>query len=153
MKVFSPVEENRRLIVISTNIAETSLTIPGVKYVVDCGMEKKKLYDSKIGLEKFTIDWISKASADQRAGRAGRVAPGHCYRLFSSAVFDSLPDFSEPQIRTTPIDQTILALKSIGVRNLTKFPFVTPPSNLSLLKAMQHLWVLGALSIENKESR
>ncbi len=81
---------------VATNIAETSLTIPGIKYVVDSGKAKQKIYEPKIGLEKFAITWISKASANQRAGRAGRVAPGHCYRLYSSAVYEAFDEFDEP---------------------------------------------------------
>eukprot|EP01083_Nonionella_stella_P095623 268492_1 len=88
MRVFEEAQEGVRLIVISTNVAETSLTIPGIKYVVDTGKEKRKVFDEVTGMSSFKVDWISKASADQRSGRSGRVGPGHCYRLYSSAVFD-----------------------------------------------------------------
>lgn len=81
-KVFAPPPAGHRLIVVATNVAETSITIPGIKYVVDCGRQKERYYDVKTGISRYQVSWISKASADQRAGRAGRTAPGHCYRLY-----------------------------------------------------------------------
>ena len=88
-RVFAPVPEGHRLIVISTNVAETSITIPGIRYVVDCGRQKEKVLDThSLAVSSFEVRWISKASAEQRKGRAGRTGPGHCYRLYSSAFFD-----------------------------------------------------------------
>ena len=81
------------MIVLSTNVAETSLTIPNIRYVIDSGKSKEKVYDKKLSMSRFQVQWISKASAEQRAGRAGRTAPGHCYRLFSAALFSKLPDY------------------------------------------------------------
>jgi ATP-dependent RNA helicase DHX37/DHR1 len=105
LKVFQPVPEGSRLCVVATNIAETSLTIPGIKYVVDCGRVKERVYEKATGVESFQIGWISKASAAQRAGRAGRTGPGHCYRLYSSAVFErDFAQFSEPEILKYPIE-------------------------------------------------
>merc|ERR1719312_893332 len=93
-RIFSPPPPGSRLCVVSTNISETSLTIPGVKYVVDPGKVKTKFYDKVTGVTTFVVTWISQAAANQRAGRAGRQGPGHCYRLYSSAVFnDELRDF------------------------------------------------------------
>ena len=92
-RVFEPVPEGHRLCVVATNIAETSLTIPGIKYVVDCGKVNTKFYDRLTGVSTFRVTWISKAAADQRKGRAGRQGPGRCYRLYSSAVFED--KFSE----------------------------------------------------------
>ena len=86
-QVFQPQPDGVRLIVVATNVAETSLTIPGIRYVVDCGRAKEKSYDKNLQISKFSVEWISQASAEQRAGRAGRTGPGHCYRLFSSAVY------------------------------------------------------------------
>ena len=97
-KVFEAVPADTRLIVVCTNVAETSLTIPGVKYVVDSGRSKEKIYDKRLQMSKFTVQWISRASAEQRAGRAGRTGPGHCYRLYSSALFSKLEEFSKPEI-------------------------------------------------------
>jgi ATP-dependent RNA helicase DHX37/DHR1 len=105
LKVFEPPPEGTRLCVVATNIAETSLTIPGIKYVVDCGRVKERVYDKMTGVESFQIGWISKASAAQRTGRAGRTGPGHCYRLYSSAVFErDFAQFSEPEILKYPIE-------------------------------------------------
>ena len=87
-RVFAPVPEGNRLIVIATNVAETSITIPGIRYVVDCGRQKEKVLDTNSAVSSFEVRWISKASAEQRKGRAGRTGPGHCYRLYSSAFFD-----------------------------------------------------------------
>jgi ATP-dependent RNA helicase DHX37/DHR1 len=105
LKVFEPPPEGTRLCVVATNIAETSLTIPGIKYVVDCGRVKERVYNKMTGVESFQIGWISKASAAQRSGRAGRTGPGHCYRLYSSAVFErDFAQFSEPEILKYPIE-------------------------------------------------
>lgn len=91
--------------VVATNVAETSLTIPNVRYVVDCGKAKERIYDKISGVQSFDIQWISKASADQRSGRAGRIGPGHCYRLYSSAFFDrKFPMYLEPEILRMPIE-------------------------------------------------
>merc|ERR1712001_359 len=98
-KVFKDTPKGQRLCVIATNVAETSLTIPGVKYVVDTGKMKIRLFDKVTGVSTYQVMWISKAQADQRAGRAGRVGPGHCYRLFSSAVFQDFEDHAMPDIK------------------------------------------------------
>jgi len=107
MKVFEAVPEKTRLVVIATNIAETSLTIPGISYVVDCGRVKQKVFDKATGMSSYVVTWTSQAAANQRAGRAGRTGPGHCYRLFSSAVYQELPQHSIPDILTIPIDGTL----------------------------------------------
>ena len=99
-----PKSPEHRIIVLATNVAETSLTIPNIRYVVDSGKSKEKLYDTSLALSKFQVQWISKASAEQRAGRAGRTGPGHCYRMYSLALFSKLKDHSEPEILTTPLD-------------------------------------------------
>ncbi|ENN77660.1 hypothetical protein YQE_05954, partial [Dendroctonus ponderosae] len=145
-KVFQPPPTGCRLCIISTNVAETSLTIPNIKYVVDTGKTKMKLYDKITGVTKYVVGWTSKASANQRAGRAGRTGPGHCYRLYSSAVFNNeLPQFSPAEIQQKPIDDVYLQLKCIGLNNVIKFPFPSAP-DLEQLKAAAHrLEVLGAL--------
>jgi len=105
LRVFQPTPEGARLCVVATNVAETSLTIPGIRYVVDCGRVKERVFDKDTGVESYQIGWISKASAAQRAGRAGRTGPGHCYRLYSSAVFErDFSQFSEPEILKYPIE-------------------------------------------------
>ena len=151
-KVFEAPKEGHRLIVVSTNIAETSITIPNIKYVVDCGREKQKVYDSQLRMSKFMISWVSKASADQRAGRAGRTGPGHCYRLFSSALFGKMTQYATPEILRVPIDQTILQLKSLGVNDLVKFPFITSPNLEQVKSTLRELCILGALEVKSNKN-
>lgn len=151
LKVFETPPENSRLIVLATNVAETSLTIPGIKYVFDCGRAKEKQYDLATGVQKFQVDWISKASANQRAGRAGRTGPGHCYRLYSSAVYEGeFAEYTDPEILRTPIEGVVLQMKSMGLHNVINFPFPTPPSRQGLAKAEKLLKNLGALSSQGK---
>lgn len=116
LRVFDDVKEGERLVVVATNVAETSLTIPGIKYVVDTGREKVKKYNSSNGMETYEVQWISKASASQRAGRAGRTSPGHCYRLYSSAVYNNtFPDFSLAEILKVPVEGVVLLMKSMHI--------------------------------------
>lgn len=92
------------MIVVATNVAETSITIPGIRYVIDCGRSKEKVYDKKLQVSQFQVGWISQASAEQRAGRSGRTGPGHCYRLYSAALFSKLEKYSDPEIMKTPLE-------------------------------------------------
>ena len=104
-KIFAAVPDGHRLCVVSTNVAETSLTIPGIRYVVDGGQVKSRQYDDITGVTAFEVEWISKAAANQRSGRAGRTGPGHCYRLYSSAVYQhDFPQFAVPEIKRMPVD-------------------------------------------------
>ncbi|XP_030469626.1 ATP-dependent RNA helicase DEAH13 isoform X1 [Syzygium oleosum] len=149
--VFEEVKEGARLVVIATNVAETSLTIPGIKYVVDTGREKVKSYNSSNGMETYEIQWISKASAAQRAGRAGRTGPGHCYRLYSSAVFNNIfSDFSLAEISKIPVDGVVLLMKSMGIDKVANFPFPTQPEPTALLEAERCLKALEALDSSGK---
>ncbi|KAJ3322225.1 ATP-dependent RNA helicase dhx37 [Boothiomyces sp. JEL0866] len=151
MKIFAPIPEGSRLVVIATNVAETSLTIPGIKYVVDCGKAKERRYDSQTGIQNFQISWTSQASADQRAGRAGRLGPGHCYRLFSSAVFHNyFEKFSKPEILCTPIQGVVLSMKAMGMNQVVGFPFPTPPNRHHLKDAETLLKYLGAIGDDLK---
>lgn len=151
LKVFDPPPEGSRLIVLSTNVAETSLTIPGIRYVFDTGRSKEKDYNLTTGVQSFEVGWISKASANQRAGRAGRTGPGHCYRLYSSAVYErDFVEFAEPEILRMPIEGVVLQLKSMDLQHVTNFPFPTPPDHQSLIKAEKLLTYLGAISVDGK---
>jgi ATP-dependent RNA helicase DHX37/DHR1 len=128
LKVFQRVPKGTRLIVVATNVAETSITIPGIKYVVDTGRVKRKEHDPRSGIGSFKVDWTSQASANQRAGRAGRTSPGHCYRLFSSAVYEhQFNKFTEPEIVTAPIEGMILQMKAMCIPDVRTFPYPTPP--------------------------
>ncbi|KAI9882547.1 MAG: hypothetical protein M1823_005707 [Watsoniomyces obsoletus] len=148
MRVFEPPPTGSRLIVLATNIAETSLTIPGIRYVFDCGRAKERKYNDETGIQSFEVNWISKASANQRAGRAGRTGPGHCYRLYSSAVYErDFEEATQPEIQRTPLEGVVLQLLGLDVpRILEKFPFPTPPDPFRLAKAKNLLGYLGAIS-------
>ncbi|CEG67264.1 Putative ATP-dependent RNA helicase DHX8 [Rhizopus microsporus] len=151
LRVFQPPPEGTRLCIVATNVAETSVTIPGIRYVVDCGKCKERKYDIATGVQSFEVGWTSKASADQRAGRAGRTGPGHCYRLFSSAVFDNeFPQFSTPEIDRMPIEGVVLNMKSMYIDNVVNFPFPTPPPKENLQKAEKLLGYLGAVDQHTK---
>ncbi|KAH9497636.1 ATP-dependent RNA helicase dhx37 [Dermatophagoides farinae] len=144
--VFQPPPVGCRLCVIATNIAETSLTIPNIRYVIDTGKVKNIVYDRMTSVSTFLIDWTSKASADQRSGRAGRTSAGHCYRLYSSAIFnDQFKQYSEPEILKKPIDDLLLQMKAIGFENVTNFPFPTKPNLEALIVAEKLLNQLDAL--------
>lgn len=154
-RVFAPdaTDEDTRLIVLATNVAETSLTIPGIRYVLDCGRSKEKVYDDRLSMSSFKVQWISQASAEQRAGRAGRTGPGHCYRLYSAALFSKLADYSKPEILRTPLDQTMLQLKSLGVEDLARFPYVTQPPMNSIQASIKQLALLGAFKLSEASLR
>ncbi|XP_003705127.3 putative ATP-dependent RNA helicase kurz [Megachile rotundata] len=145
-KVFEPPPEKYRLCVVATNVAETSLTIPNIKYVIDCGRCKIRLYDKVTGVSTYQVCYTSKASANQRAGRAGRTGPGHCYRLYSSAVFnDQFEEFSQSEIQRKPVDDLLLQMKVMNIDKVVNFPFPTPPDIIQLKTAEQRLQILGAL--------
>uniref|UniRef100_H3AXC2 DEAH-box helicase 37 n=2 Tax=Latimeria chalumnae TaxID=7897 RepID=H3AXC2_LATCH len=152
-KVFRPPPNGTRLCVVATNVAETSLTIPNIKYVVDCGRVKKRLYDKVTGVSSFKVTWTSQASANQRAGRAGRTEPGHCYRLFSSAVFGDFETFSPAEITRRPVDDLVLQMKDLNIEKVINFPFPTPPSIEVLIAAEELLISLGALAAPPKQGR
>lgn len=146
MRVFEPPPEGSRLVILATNVAETSLTIPGIRYVFDCGRSKERRYDRLTGVQSFEVGWISKASASQRSGRAGRTGPGHCYRLYSSAVYErDFQEFSEPELLRMPIEGVVLQLKSMNLQHVVNFPFPTPPDRQSLVKAERLLTYLSAI--------
>uniref|UniRef100_A0A8C6R3U9 DEAH-box helicase 37 n=1 Tax=Nannospalax galili TaxID=1026970 RepID=A0A8C6R3U9_NANGA len=152
-QVFKPPPKGIRLCVVATNVAETSLTIPGIKYVVDCGKVKRRHYDRVTGVSSFRVTWVSQASADQRAGRAGRTEPGHCYRLYSSAVFGDFEQFPPPEITRRPVEDLILQMKALNIEKVINFPFPTPPSMEALIAAEDLLIALGALQAPPKEER
>ena len=151
LRVFETPPENTRLIVLATNVAETSLTIPGIRYVFDCGRSKEKKYDEITGVQSFSVGWISRANATQRSGRAGRTSPGHTYRLYSSAIFErDFPENAAPEILRMPVEDVVLHLKSMNLQNILTFPFPTPPSLQSLTRAEKLLTYLGAISADGR---
>jgi hypothetical protein len=149
LAVFQPLPtDQHRLIVVATNVAETSITIPGIRYVIDSGRAKEKKVDVVTGVASFEVGWVAKASAEQRKGRAGRVGPGHCYRLFSSAVFadeENFPPFAAPEVARRPLSDVVLHMKALGVPTICRFPFPTPPPLRALRGAVWTLRMLGAL--------
>ncbi|ODQ81516.1 hypothetical protein BABINDRAFT_159797 [Babjeviella inositovora NRRL Y-12698] len=153
MKVFEEPPAGSRLCIVATNVAETSLTIPGIRYVVDCGRAKERKFNEDTGVQSFEIDWISKASAGQRAGRAGRTGPGHCYRLYSSAVYEQdFVQFAQPEILRMPVESVVLSMKSMGIDTIVNFPFPTPPDRHALDRAEKLLLYLGALDADRRVS-
>lgn len=147
LKVFEDPPEGTRLCVVATNVAETSLTIPGIRYVVDCGRSKERHYDEVTGVQSFKVGWVSKASADQRSGRAGRTGPGHCYRIYSSAIYESdFDQFASPEIMRMPVEGVALQMKAMGIHNILNFPFPTPPPKESLEKGLKLLKYLEAIN-------
>ena len=143
--VFEPAPENTRKVIVATNIAEASVTIDGIVFVIDCGFVKLRAYNTQTGIETLTVTPISKASATQRAGRAGRTKPGKCYRLYTEASFDTLPDSTVPEIQRSNLAPVILQLKALGIDNILRFDFLTPPPVELVARALELLYSLGAL--------
>lgn len=151
LRVFDTPPEGTRQIILATNVAETSLTIPGIRYVFDCGRAKERQYDRLSGVQSYSIGWTSKASANQRSGRAGRTGPGHCYRLYSSAVYErDFTAFTDPELLRMPIEGVVLQLKAMNLQHVVNFPFPTPPDRRSLAKSEKLLTYLSALTAEGQ---
>ncbi|KAF5178175.1 RNA helicase, ATP-dependent DEAH box, partial [Thalictrum thalictroides] len=146
-KIFETTPEGARKVVLATNIAETSLTIDGISYVVDPGFVKMKSYNPRTGMESLLVNPISKASAEQRAGRSGRTGPGKCFRLYTAFNFhNDLEENTVPEIQRTNLANTVLTLKSLGIHDLLGFDFMDPPPAEALLKALELLFALNALN-------
>ncbi|SJX64431.1 probable PRP16-RNA-dependent ATPase [Sporisorium reilianum f. sp. reilianum] len=146
-KIFDAAENGERKCIVATNIAETSLTVDGIMYVVDAGYYKLKVYNPKVGMDSLQITPISQANANQRSGRAGRTGSGTAYRLYTELAFrNELFANTIPEIQRTNLANTVLMLKSLGVDNLLEFDFMDPPPQDTILNSMYQLWVLGALN-------
>jgi ATP-dependent RNA helicase DHX8/PRP22 len=148
-RIFDPAPPGSRKVVIATNIAEASLTIDGIYYVVDPGFAKQKVYNPKLGMDSLIVAPISQASAKQRSGRAGRTGPGKCYRLYTEPAFtnEMLPT-SVPELQRSNLSHTVLTLKAMGINDLLHFDFMDPPPAPHLISAMESLYALGALDEE-----
>jgi ATP-dependent RNA helicase DHX8/PRP22 len=153
-KIFEPAPLGKRKVVIATNIAETSLTIDGIFYVVDPGFCKQKCFNAKVGMDSLVVVPISQAQARQRAGRAGRTGPGKCYRLYTEQAYknEMLPT-TIPEIQRTNLGTTVLTLKAMGINDLLHFDFMDPPPVQTLVSAMEELYVLEALDDEGLLTR
>lgn len=145
-KIFNAAPNGERKCIIATNIAETSLTVDGIMYVVDAGFSKLKVYNPRVGMDSLQITPIAQANANQRMGRAGRTGPGTAFRLYTESAFlqEMFPN-SIPEIQRTNLANTILLLKSLGVKDLLTFDWMDPPPQENILNSMYQLWVLGAL--------
>ncbi|KEY64955.1 hypothetical protein S7711_08196 [Stachybotrys chartarum IBT 7711] len=135
-----------RKIVLATNIAETSVTVPGVRYVVDCGKAKVKQYRARLGMESLLPKPISKSSAIQRTGRAGREAPGKCFRLYTKESFEKLQKSDLPEILRNDVLGAVLTMKARGIQDVLAFPLMDPPETEAIEKALIHLHFLKALN-------
>ena len=144
-RVFLETPRATRKVILATNIAETSITVPGVRYVIDAGLQKIKTYNPKIGFESLEVSPISQGNADQRTGRAGREAPGKCWRLYQESTYQALSKSAEPEIKRVELSQAILALKARGVDDVLSFPYIEAPSRDATIRALEHLYSLGAL--------
>ena len=144
--VFRQALPNTRKVILATNIAETSVTVPGVRFVIDCGKAKIKHFRTSIGLESLLVNPISKSAATQRMGRAGREGPGHCWRLYTEANYLALQDSNIPEIVRCDLSQAILTMLARGIGEIWDFPFLDRPRRDAYEKALTHLYQLGALS-------
>lgn len=145
-KIFEAAPEGVRKCIVSTNVAETSLTVDGIKYVIDAGFCKLKVYNPRLGMDTLVVTPVSRANANQRAGRAGRTGPGYCFRLYTDKQFrDELMEAAVPEIQRTNLSNVVLLLKSLGIKNLLDFDFMDPPPQETIMSSMYQLWILGAL--------
>ncbi|KAF6151766.1 hypothetical protein GIB67_010340 [Kingdonia uniflora] len=153
MQAFRPAPSGVRKVILATNIAETSITIPGIKYVIDPGLVKARSYNPRTGMESLIIVPTSKAQALQRSGRAGREGPGKCYRLYPESEFAKLSDSTVPEIKRCNLSNVILQLKALGVDDIIGFDFMEKPSRVAIVKSLEQLFLLGALTDDYKLSK
>lgn len=145
-RIFLPAPRNTRKVVLATNIAETSITIDGISFVIDPGFVKQKSFNPRTGIESLVIGPCSQAAANQRAGRAGRVGPGKCFRLYTAwALEHEMEPNTVPEIQRTNLGSVILLLKNLGIDDLVNFDFIDSPPAELILRALEELYALGAL--------
>ncbi|WCJ41465.1 ATP-dependent RNA helicase putative [Euphorbia peplus] len=148
-RIFEPAPPGKRKVILATNIAETSLTVDGIFYVIDPGFVKQNVYNPKMGVDSLLITPISQASAKQRAGRAGRTGPGECYRLYTESAFrNEMAPTTTPEIQRINLAYPVLTLMAMGIRDLFSFDFMDPPSSQALMAAIGQLYGLGSLDEE-----
>lgn len=150
-KIFEPTPEGARKVVLATNIAETSLTIDGIVYVIDPGYVKENVFNPATGMSNLVVVPCSRASANQRSGRAGRVGPGKCFRLYTKyAYMNEMDESTTPEIQRTNLVSIVLLLKSLGINNLLEFEFMDPPPNETLISSLNLLFALQALNTKGE---
>ncbi|KAI9309400.1 P-loop containing nucleoside triphosphate hydrolase protein [Cunninghamella echinulata] len=146
-RIFEETPEGARKVILATNIAETSITVDGVSFVIDPGFGKQKSYNPRTGMEALTVTPCSRASATQRAGRAGRTGPGKCFRLFTEwAYLNEMDANTTPEIQRVNLSNVVLLLKSLGINDLVNFDFLDPPLEDTMIRALSQLYALGALN-------
>jgi ATP-dependent helicase HrpA len=150
-KVFE--QHGRRRVVLATNVAETSLTVPGIRYVVDAGVARISRYSTRTKVQRLPIEPVSQASANQRAGRCGRVEAGICIRLYSEEDFASRPEFTDPEILRTNLASVILSMTALGLGDVSRFGFVDPPDQRNVRAGVQLLEELGAVVTDAGDGR
>ncbi|KFH66007.1 hypothetical protein MVEG_08108 [Podila verticillata NRRL 6337] len=144
--IFGPSPRGSRKVIFATNIAQTSITIPNIRFVVDSGFVKQKMYDSSTGMDALLVVPVSKAAATQRAGRAGRTRAGICFRLYSRESFETeMEEETVPEIMRTGLTGTVLSLKNLRIRDVNGFEFLDPPREEELLAALRELYLVGAI--------
>ncbi|CAH0725008.1 unnamed protein product, partial [Brenthis ino] len=149
-KVFDYPPEGVRKCIVSTNIAETSVTIDGIRFVVDSGKVKEMSYDSSTKMQRLKEFWVSKASADQRKGRAGRTGPGVCYRIYSEQQYSDMESFSTPEVSRVPLASLLLLMSALGVNDVRVFPFIDKPPDDAIEDALLELKQHGAITSNEK---
>jgi len=149
-RIFEVPQNGSRKCVVATNIAETSITIDGIVYVVDPGFSKQKVFNPRTRVESLLVTPISQAACQQRSGRAGRTRPGKCFRLFTEAAFADLVPQTYPEILRTNLGGVVLQLKKLGIDNLMEFAFMDAPAPETLMRALELLNLVGAIDDEGK---
>ena len=147
-RVFSPAKHQR--IVLATNVAETSLTVPGIHYVIDTGTVRISRYSYRSKIQRLPIEPISQSSANQRKGRCGRLSDGVCIRLYSEEDFNNRPEFTDPEIKRTNLASVILQMESLRLGHIDDFPFIDPPDNRYIKDGYRLLHELGAVDPHNQ---
>lgn len=150
LRVFQRTPNNTRKVIVSTNIAETSLTINGIVYVIDSGFMKLKSYDPRLCCESLITVPVSKSSAEQRAGRAGRHRSGRAYRLYPESEYLKLKPHTPPEIQRCDLAPVIIQIKALGVDNICRFEFLSSPPANNLISSLELLHALGALDHNSK---
>ncbi|XP_074028365.1 probable ATP-dependent RNA helicase DHX35 [Leptinotarsa decemlineata] len=153
LKVFKPPPNGYRKVVVATNVAETSVTIPGIVHVIDCGFVKMKWYNTETHTDSLVVLPISKSSANQRAGRAGRVRSGKVYRLYTEEYFSKLAENTPPEMVRSNLTYAVLQIKALGIDNILKFNFPSPPPVQNLKSALEILYALDAIDIQGELTR
>lgn len=152
-RIFHPSPSGSRRVILATNIAETSLTVPGIRYVVDTGLARLNRYDPARKVQTLPIEPVSRASAAQRAGRCGRVAEGVCIRLYSRESFESRPAFTDPEIRRVSLAGVILQMRALGLGDAESFPFLEPPESAAISDGYATLFELGVLDAPDRSGK